>query len=167
MELIVLTLGMHIEKTLRKLALALMAVAFLGFLDAMYLTAHRFFGVPIQCNLTHRCDTVLSSSYSEILGVPVVVMGVLFYLTVFFGGYLYLEHKNKKLLAAVSLLTFGGLLFSIWMTVVQAFILHAFCQYCLLSAASSTALFLLGLTTLKTLARISDPSPLPDAAAQE
>lgn len=146
----------------------MMVVAFLGFLDAMYLTANKYFGVPITCNVTHQCDTVLTSSYSEILGVPVVLPGVFFYLAVLFGAYLYLETKNRRVLLAVALLPIGGLLFSIWLTIVQAFILHAWCQYCLLSAASSTLLFVLGLCVLKALkAKTSDPSPLLNAAEQE
>lgn len=155
------------EKTLRKFAIAMMVVAFLGFLDAMYLTANKFFGVPITCNVTHQCDTVLTSSYSEIAGVPVVLAGVFFYLAMLFGSYLYLETKSRRVLWAVSLLPVGGLLFSIWLTIVQAFILHAWCQYCLLSAGSSTLLFVLGLITLKALkTKTADPSPLSSEVAQ-
>lgn len=161
-------LGMPNEKTLRRLAIAMMVVAFLGFLDSMYLTANKYFGVPIKCNVTHQCDTVLTSSYSEIANVPVVLAGVLFYLTVLFGAYFYLETKNRLALTAVALLPFGGFLFSIWLTIVQAFILEAWCQYCLLSAASSTLLFILGLATLKALrAKSVAPSPLSSEAAPE
>lgn len=159
--------GMPNENALRKFPLLLMVLSFLGFLDSMYLTANRFFGVPLKCNITHHCDVVTASSYSTVLHVPVVLAGVFFYLAVFFAAYLYLETKNRKFLVAAALLPVGGFLFSLWLTAVQVFILHALCQYCLLSAASSTLLFFVGLATLKTLAKISDPSPLPDAAAQE
>lgn len=159
------------EKTLRKLSVVMMVVSFIGFLDSMYLTANRFFGVPLKCNVTHQCDTVTSSPYSDIAGVPVVLLGVFFYLAVFFGAYLYLETKNRRVLTAVALLPVGGFGFSIWLTVVQAFILHAWCQYCLLSAASSTLLFFLGLRVLKVLgkteAKTSAPVPLSDEAGQE
>lgn len=156
------------EKTLRKLSIAMMAVAFVGFLDSMYLTANRYFGVPLKCNVTHQCDTVTTSQYSEILGVPVVLLGVFFYLAVLFGAYIYLETKNRKALLLVSVLPFGGFLFSIWLTIVQAFILHAWCQYCILSALSSTVLFILGLFVLKALkAKTSDPSPLSTEAVRE
>ncbi len=148
-------------KISRNLVLVMMLVAFIGFVDSMYLTASKYFGVPLKCNLTHGCDVVTNSVYSEIFGIGVSPLGVVFYLTIFFGLYAYLETKNQRLLKAVTLLPIGGFLFSLWLTYVQGFILHAWCQYCLLSAACSTTLFVIGLCILCKLRKAKTAAPSP------
>ena len=148
-------LNEKLPRTLRNFSLAIMIFAFLGFLDSMYLTASRFFGIPLQCNITSGCETVTTSTYSEIFGIPVVLIGVIFYLIMFFGAFAYFETNNTRLLRLVSVLPVGGFLFSVWLVYVQLFILKAICQYCMASAIISTVLFALGLMVL----RISAPSP--------
>jgi uncharacterized membrane protein len=38
-----------------------------------------------------------------------------------------------------------GFVFSMWFVFVQAFLLHAFCQYCMLSATTSTTIFIISM----------------------
>lgn len=130
----------------------MMVISFLGFIDSTYLTINRYLGATLPCTLTHACDTVTGSEYATILGVPVVVLGMLYYLTMLFGAYSYLEYRSYKYFKITAILSVFGFGFSIWLTYVQAFILAAFCQYCLLSALSSTLLFILGLCLFKTSA---------------
>ena len=151
------------DKKLKRLAIAMMVVSFLGFVDATYLTVNRFLGASLPCTLTHACDTVTRSEYSTILGIPVVLMGVAYYLTIFFGAYFYWEYRSRTYFKATAALTIFGLIFSAWFVYVQLGILHAICQYCMLSALTSTILFVLGMWIIKTCA----PSRLPTANVQE
>lgn len=148
---------------LKKLAIAMMVVSFLGFVDAAYLTIQRFTGASLPCTLTHACDTVTRSEYSTILGIPVVVLGVIYYLTIFFGAYFFLEYRSRIYFKITAAMTVFGLIFSTWFVYVQLGILHAICQYCMLSALTSLVLFALGLWVFK----ISYSSPSPTADVQE
>lgn len=129
----------------------MMIFSFIGFADSAYLSSHALFGTPVKCTITHGCSVVLDSAYSTIFDIPLPIFGVLYYLTIFFGAMVYREFGSKKTLAVVSLFTAGGFLMSLWLVSVQLFILHTICQYCMLSAATSTTLFVLGLITYKKL----------------
>ena len=123
--------------------------ALLGFFDASYLAAKHFAGVVPPCNLFSGCEIVTTSKYSLIFGVPVALLGALYYAAVFFLALLYLDTRNDRYIVLAALLTFAGFGFSLWFMFVQAFILYAFCQYCLFSALTSTILFVLGLAVLR------------------
>jgi uncharacterized membrane protein len=152
-----------VNNKLRYLAIAMMLVSFLGFVDSTYLTVTRFMNASVPCTITHGCDTVLKSEYSVILGVPVVILGTLYYLAIFFGSYFFLEYQSRTYFKLTAALTVFGLIFSSWFVYVQLGILNAICQYCMLSALTSTVLFGLGLITFK----ISSPSPSPTVTGQE
>jgi uncharacterized membrane protein len=114
--------------------------------DALYLSIKRNAG-PIPCHVTHGCTDVLTSKYSEIAGVPLSWFGLLFYITIMslmvFKVFEDVEHPLSLPLAAVFYLTGAGLVVSALLVGVQAFILKAFCEYCLLSAALVLTMFLL------------------------
>jgi uncharacterized membrane protein len=104
-----------------------------GLIDAIYLTVKHMTGGVVPCSLTGSCEQVLNSSYATIAGIPLAALGALAYFTVFslatlaaFGN----EQARSILFYVVALM----LAFSIWLFILQAFVLHAFCQYCLLSA---------------------------------
>lgn len=149
-----------------KLLFAWLGVSFLGFVDASYLTASHYFHVALPCTVTRGCEIVTTSSYAEVVGVPVALLGAAFYLAVFFGIVTYRETKNPALLRGVSMFTVFGLVASGWFLYVQAFVLHAFCQYCLLSAVTSTTLFALGMFTLSRI-KTSSSAPSPREALSE
>ncbi len=128
----------------RLFASLILAVSFLGLLDTSYLVAKRLLGGPVKCFLVEGCDTVTTSQYSLIFGViPVAWLGFLFYLTVFFITFGYLETGWPRLKQAVLGLSVTGLAVSVWFTYVQAAIISAYCTYCLVSAATSTFIFIL------------------------
>jgi uncharacterized membrane protein len=125
-------------------AIAALAVALIGFADAVYLTLKYFKGEIPPCTIA-GCDVVLSSSYSAIAGVPVSLLGAVFYLVMLTGLFIYIDSRNLKILKWTFLLSAVGFLFTLWFTFVQVAILRAYCQYCLLSAATSTVLFILAI----------------------
>jgi uncharacterized membrane protein len=109
-------------------------VALLGLVDATYLTVSHYSGAHVVCGETLDCDKVLASRYSTVAGIPVALLGAIGYFGVFSGatlaafGYL----KPRLPLAILVGLMFLG---TLWFLYVQAFLLHAYCRFCLLSAA--------------------------------
>lgn len=126
----------------KNLSLTLLALSFLGFADASFLTIKHYTGTPIPCTILAGCDTVTNSVYSQIAGVPVALLGALFYLTVFILILLNLQQPNKKLIKVVWWLSLLAFLASLAFVYLQAFVINAWCLYCLISALTSTLVFL-------------------------
>lgn len=118
-------------------------VAVIGFIDATYLTVTHYTQALVPCNFTQACETVLRSSYSEVVGIPIAAFGVIFYITTLTAVVFFLQHKTYHWW-----LTMWGLIgffSSLYLLYVMAFVLQAFCQYCLLSSLTSTLVFILTL----------------------
>lgn len=129
---------------------ALMAVATVGLLDATVLTQQHYSGKVLPCNITSGCETVLSSKYSVVAGVPLALLGMVFYFSVLAMAVYYLQTGHamlKKLLLAAGTV---GFLSSLGLVYIQGAVLHAWCQYCLLSALSSTVIFILSILLFTT-----------------
>ena len=122
--------------------IVIFGVATVGLLDAGYLTYEHYSGNKVMCTLIHGCDQVLNSQYATVFGVPIALFGVVFYLTILGFCFHYMQRKLSQR-ASLSLLLFSGLGFviSLVLSGLQAFAIHAWCQFCLLSALSSTLLF--------------------------
>ena len=120
--------------------------AFIGMVDALYLSIKRNTG-PIPCHITRGCTDVLTSKYSAIVGIPLSWFGLAFYVTILslavFKIFEDPEHPATRPLAIVFYLSGAGLIVSALLVGIQAFILKAFCEYCLLSAALVLTMFLL------------------------
>ncbi len=121
-------------------------VALVGVLDASYLTVEHLSGNSVRCMIVTGCDEVLQSSYATLPGgVPVAALGVAAYFTVFSLATLsaFGYDLARRLLAPLVALMF---LATLWFLYLQAFVIRAFCVYCLLSAAVTTTLTLLVFT---------------------
>lgn len=136
-------------------------LAFLGFLDASYLTILHYKNVLPPCSLAGGCETVLTSKYSVVFGLPVALYGSLFYLTLMvliglfwqmlpstsLGKNSSLSERSEpkgfsgKIPGLLLALTTAGLAVGIYLVYLQAFVLHAFCQYCLTSELIDFLLF--------------------------
>ena len=119
-------------RTIIYTAVAIVAVA--GLADATYLTVQVLTGETISCGGSPDCSRVLGSSYAKLGGVPVAMLGALAYFTVFalatFAAFGY--SRAPRFLAMI---TGAMFLMTLWLLYVQAFLLHAYCRYCLFSAA--------------------------------
>jgi uncharacterized membrane protein len=113
------------DRALRALAAA---VALAGALVAAYLTRAHYGGESVACPIGGGgCETVQESAYAELAGIPVALLGLGSYLVVL--GLLLWDPWPARLAAAA--LALIGLLFSAYLLVVQAFVLEAFCIWCL------------------------------------
>lgn len=126
----------------KPLYILVLILGFIGFADATYLTATHFMDAPPGCGESGGCEEVTTSEYSTIAGIPVAMLGVLFYLSVIFISLLWLDRGPDLISRFLPLLTLPGFLFSCWFVYVMFFLLEAICWYCLGSAASSTLIFI-------------------------
>ena len=128
----------------KRLTLSYALLRFLGFLDASYLTIKHYTAGLVPCAIGN-CEQVLTSAYSTIGPVPVALLGALYYLTILLLSAATLARDEEKGLFVAARASIIGFAASLWFLFAQAFLLEAWCLYCLGSAVSSTLLFLLGL----------------------
>jgi uncharacterized membrane protein len=123
-------------------------IALLGFIDATYLAVEHFANEVPPC-VVGNCEIVLTSRFSEIAGVPVSLLGALYYLTLVVLIIIYIDTKKEVMLRSAMFITVVGFVASIWFVSLQAFVIGAYCQFCLISAALSTALFVVSIWVLR------------------
>lgn len=131
-------------------------LSFLGFLDAFYLTILHYQNAIPPCTITNGCETVLTSSYSTLFGVPIALVGALYYLGLIILSLLLLTNPKRMFLNGLLLLSMSGALISLVLLYIQFFILKTYCQYCLISETISLLTFGLAIlafrgSTLKNL----------------
>jgi uncharacterized membrane protein len=120
----------------------------IGFVDATYLTVKHFLGTPVACSLLHGCETVLTSKYASVFGIPTALLGSFYYLTILILAVLYLDSRKQMFLKLLAYLTPIGFIASLCFVYLQIFVIKAICLYCMTSAATSTLLFIIGMTYL-------------------
>ena len=134
-------------KTYKWLTLGFLAVSFLGFLDATYLTAQHHLGVIPPCVITTGCEKVLTSEHNAIFGIPVALLGSIYYLFLFLLAVISLDMK-RGVIRFAAFITPIGFLASLYFVYLQLFVIKEICSYCIVSATTSTILFILGLSII-------------------
>jgi uncharacterized membrane protein len=119
-------------------------LALVGLFMSIYLLLYQmgFYGVLV-CG-AGSCETVQASKYANFLGVSVPAWGVAWYGAVFVLALMQQAGRAEssvagRLLAVASL---GGLGFSIYLTAIELFVLHAICLWCVLSAILAVCIFM-------------------------
>lgn len=119
----------------------------IGVLDSVYLTWSKITHRAVFCGGSSQCETVNSSIYSEIGGIPIALLGLGAYLLIL--GLLYLESRGGPWVGISPLAIFGlslvGVLYSIFLTYIELAVLKAICFYCVVSAIAILGIFLLSL----------------------
>lgn len=101
-------------------------------------------------NAKLNCDVVNKSVYAQLMGVPVAIFGLLYYfallIIILFKRKISNFLRDERLFwrGFLSLITLG-VLFTLYLTSIEAFILHVFCPFCLLSALFIFSLLLLSI----------------------
>ena len=127
-------------------------LALCGLADALYLTVEHLTGESVKCTIIHGCSEVLSSPYAVVAGFPLASLGALAYFSVFSLAVLQLfgnKVTRNLLLPLVAAMCFV----SLYLIYLQAFVIHAFCQFCLLSAAITFLLTVLVVVSWRTSSR--------------
>jgi uncharacterized membrane protein len=105
-----------------------------GIAEATYLTALHLAGANVVCVGSADCSQVLRSAYASFHGVPLAAVGGLAYFVVFSSALL-AAFGYRRAPQVLGLTIAAMFLTTLWLLYVQAYILHTFCDYCLLSAA--------------------------------
>ena len=109
-------------------------ISLIGLAEATYLTALFLSGETAVCGQSADCFKVLGSSYAKVGKVPVSGLGALAYFSAFtfatFAGFGYARARKFFTWTVIAMFCM-----TLWLLYVQAFQLHAFCRYCLFSAA--------------------------------
>ena len=119
-----------------------LVLAFIGFLDATYLTAVHYTGSNLVCYISTDCDSVTTSKYATIGFVPVSLIGSGYYLFALVLLLIYLMEGFRKVLSWLQLLFAVAFLFSLYFVYLQLFVIHALCFYCVTSATVTTLLLI-------------------------
>jgi uncharacterized membrane protein len=115
---------------------------------AAYLVYAQLTDTRIAC-ATGGCETVQASRYSEILGIPVAVLGLAAYAAIFAT----VLTAREVAQAAGAAIAVAGTVFSAYLLYVQLAVIDALCQWCL---ASDTVMAALAAATLLRLLRSAD-----------
>lgn len=128
----------------RTLRLAVAALALAGAAVAAYVLSARWGDAQLLCS-TGGCETVQSSPYAEVVGIPVAALGLAAYLligaTAFAGGLL--------ARAAGAALALGAVIFSAYLLVVQLAVIGAVCDWCVANDAIATLVAVAALLRLR------------------
>lgn len=132
-------------KTIRVIAVI---IALIGVADAVYLTVHHYTAEPVPCSLVAGCEQVLTSEYAEIAGVPLAAFGAAAYFAAFSLALLSV-FGNRMAWTIFGVQVILMAVFTGWLIYVQAALIGAFCQFCLISAATTFTLAILYLVSLR------------------
>jgi len=135
-----------------KLPFAAALVALVGLADSIYLTIEHYQGATVPCGITGGCEIVLTSQYATIAGVPLSMLGAAAYFVAFSLAIL-AAYGNRSMWKLFGVQTTLMAAFSIYLLYLQAFVISnsnvpwrdRFCQFCLLSAATSITLFMIAI----------------------
>jgi uncharacterized membrane protein len=112
------------------------ALALVGLAVAGYLTWVHYAGAQPICALSGGCEKVQTSKYASLAGIPVAVLGAAGYAAILAA--LAVPGEAGRLLRV--LLAAIGFGFSLYLTYLELFVIHAICQWCVASAIVMTAL---------------------------
>lgn len=120
----------------------LLALAMVGLGDTLYLSYFQYLNLIPTCAVA-GCEVVLTSEYSKFFGVPWSYIGLVYY------GYLFalaillaIEPRSKALRLAALAYTGIGVAYSLWaIFYIQLMVIGALCQYCAISAVTTTLAF--------------------------
>lgn len=131
------------------MGLAVLCLA--GLFVALYLYLYKLGAIGTLACGTGSCETVQLSPQSRFLGVDVALIGVLGYAVLLGLSLLSLQPRHAgpswptRLLAVLS---GGAVLFTVYLTALELFVLHAICRYCVASAVIITLIFVLAVREL-------------------
>jgi uncharacterized membrane protein len=128
----------------RRLTGATIVLAVVGLGVAGYLTYVHYAGLHPVCVSSGGCETVQSSHYAKLAGIPVPVLGLLGYAGIL-GSLLIRGDTGRMATAGLAIVGFG---FSLYLTYLELFVIKAICQWCVGSAVIMTALAILAVVRL-------------------
>jgi uncharacterized membrane protein len=133
-----------------RLRLVSIGLAIIGLVDTIYLSYVKIAHAEVFCGTSRACDTVNTSQYSMIGGIPIAYLGLAAYLVILL--LLLMEPRGDFWRQYSPVIVFGmtlaGTLYSFYLTYVEIAVLRAICPYCVVNAVVMLLLFVLSLFRL-------------------
>lgn len=126
-------------------------LSLLGVANAIYLTIIKFANNPQLCiQGVGNCWSVNISRYSELVGIPVALLGAITFS--FLTLAIWLENSKHSWSKLTIYFEFGvslfGVMFSAYLTYIELFVINAVCPFCVLSAIIILLIWLRSLVLL-------------------
>ncbi len=116
----------------RRVGLPIAAIAAVGFVIAAYLAATKLAGGLPVCGPVKGCEDVALSEYSAIAGIPTAALGAAFSIVVAALGLAWWRLGDRRALLAAYGLGLFGILFVVYLTYLELFVIHAVCVWCVI-----------------------------------
>lgn len=129
-------------------------LSLVGFFVSLYLWAHHL-GLTgeLICGVGH-CAAVQASPWARVGPIPVPAIGAAGYLILVGLSVRGTQPGGRRSRLVPPLLFFGaagGFLFSLWLTWLEAFVIRAWCQWCVVSAVLITLIFLASIPEVRRM----------------
>jgi uncharacterized membrane protein len=132
-------------------------ISLLGLFLGAYLTLYKFgFIGTLVCGVS-SCEQVQTSRWSVFMGLPVATWGLGFYALMLVLAIVGMQERyadSRPLSLAMLGLAAWGALFTAWLNYLEAFVIHAWCEWCLFSAGMVLVLFILALLDYRAISRL-------------
>jgi uncharacterized membrane protein len=126
--------------------ITIIILASIGFIDATYLTVEHYRNEIPPCTVG-GCENVLTSEYAQLYGVPVSLLGSIYYLLVLVSLFVYFDVKNEKVkdycLKLIIVLSTIGFFASLGFIYLMLFVIKSICVYCMVADIVSILIFIM------------------------
>lgn len=116
----------------------LLAIAFLGLLLSGYLFMTYVSPVPLVCGPDGGCHAVRESAYAAFFGIPTPAYGVAFYFALGILATLWDRTRQGYVFWVLVGITSTGFAVSVFLSYLEAFVIQAWCRWCIVSALLAT-----------------------------
>ncbi|MBI2658566.1 vitamin K epoxide reductase family protein [Candidatus Woesearchaeota archaeon] len=124
----------------------LIILSLVGFAVSFYIFYTKKYGRQLHCVIGQDCDAVVKSKYGKTFGIENTIPGMLYYALVFAYGISVFSNRNlfkgNIIYYFVVIASIASVLFAVYLTSVQAFVLKKWCEYCIVSSIASLLILL-------------------------
>jgi uncharacterized membrane protein len=143
-------------------------VALAGIFVALYLALYKLGYIGTLVCSVGSCETVQTSKWATMFGIPIAVWGVGYYIGVLALALIgmtpaFAERRSVSLVLAA--ITTFGVIFSTWLTYLELWVIDAICQWCVVSAILSLILCVLSWMDVRDVTAWNDERLLEEAAS--
>ena len=135
---------------IRRSGPAMTILAVVGLVAAAYLAATKLLGEVPACGPIHGCEDVAASSYSELFGIPVALVGVAFSVVLIGLSVAWWRTADRRALVGAYGLGLLGCFVVAGLTYLELFVIHAICVYCVTYAVTVVIGFVIAAATMRS-----------------
>ncbi|MEK7569476.1 MAG: vitamin K epoxide reductase family protein [Patescibacteria group bacterium] len=126
--------------------ISILLLAACGFFVAHYVYNKKRKQEYLVCPIKFDCNTVVNSDYSKFFGIPVEILGMIYYgfTSLSYLFLIFAPSSYPIFLSGTSIaLSAVAFIFSLYLMFILAFVLRRGCSWCILSAILCTLIFIL------------------------